>query len=174
MRRPLSEIDGLKSRSRRGQLPWYGVLSPSRCRSCLGRVKEGEAKSTAASMSQRQPRPTTIISFYVSHEWKFLQLGEGWLMAAVNQSWECCMEFYGWGKWCSLCTTHTTLPNPLCLYLPFTIQGFCAFQNKRVIETKLTMCIAYRNSLWNYLPKLLQGPKKVVQVPYELMQIQHY
>lgn len=124
------------------------VLLPVLFRECDPgwKGKEGEAKSTAASRSQRQPRPTIIISFYVSHEWKFLQLGEGWLMAVVNQCWECCMGFYSWGKWCRLDTTQTAPPNLLCFYLPLTIQGFCAFQNKCVIEAKL-MCETWTTCL---------------------------
>lgn len=139
--RLLSEIDGLRSRSRRGQLPWYSVLSLSCCHSCLGGVTP--AKS-AASRSPRQPRPTAIISFNASREWKFLQLAEGWLMAVVNQCWKCCVGFYSWGKWCRL---YTTLPNPLCFFSPLYYSRFFTFQNKCAIETKLTMCITCGKAL---------------------------
>lgn len=56
VRRHLSEIDGLRSKSRRGQLPWHNVSSPFCCHSCLGSVtlgKRGSQKRTTASRSQR-------------------------------------------------------------------------------------------------------------------------
>lgn len=42
VRGPVSEIDGLRSGSQRGQLPGCTVLSPSCCHFCLGGATQSE------------------------------------------------------------------------------------------------------------------------------------
>lgn len=57
VQRPLSEIDGLRRRLRRGQLPWYSVLSPSCCQSCLGSTTPGCAGRAGGERNGRLKAP---------------------------------------------------------------------------------------------------------------------
>lgn len=51
--RPLSEIDGLRSRLRRGQLPRYSISSLSYCHSCLGSEAPGWGERRWAVWGQK-------------------------------------------------------------------------------------------------------------------------
>lgn len=141
--RPLSEIDGVRSRSRKGGSSPDSVF----CRCPVATPVEGVwlglwkgKEGRPEAMLHPGPRglgSTTIISFSISHEWKFLQLAVGWLMAVVNQCWECCMGFYSWGKWCGLHTTCTALPNPPVLFPPLLVKVFsCVFEINMWSKTK--------------------------------------
>lgn len=57
VQRPLSEIDGLRRRLRRGQFPWYSVLSPSCCHSCLGSVTPGGGDRKGRPKAPPHPGP---------------------------------------------------------------------------------------------------------------------
>lgn len=59
VRRPLSEIDGSRSRSTKGQLPWRGVSSLSFCHPCLGRVIPGVGEG-GETTSNATPRPQRL------------------------------------------------------------------------------------------------------------------
>lgn len=143
MRGPLSEIDGLRSRSRRGQLPWYSVLSPSCCHSCLGTVTPGGGQKHRCIQVPEAARAYNN-NIILCQPWvKVSPSCEGLIDG-------CCKSmlrvlhggFIAHRENGAGCIQLTELS--LCFFQPFTIQGF---QNKCMIETKLA-CVQKINFIY--------------------------